>query len=398
VAGNVVTCAGAGVIGANIVQVGAQQNNGASDPNVSGTVTAHAGGGEEINVTILGGATVVIDAVIVKGGDGYNKYINPAVLPPALAPPQHYISPFVGDGNVPRISHWFICYHLTDPLPTGTLQVTKQVLFPDGVPVTPLPTSFTALVDCNDTDPAHQDVTINFNLGGGRATTPDLVGIPIGTVCTVVEQTGNAPVVSYNPVGANSPGVTITEGAGVVVNIVNDFSSVPVQRGTLHFEKVLVSVPGVTPPPTFTVEVACDDGTRGPVTLPGTGGPGTPDLSVRTLSVCALVEDISSLPGGWTLTYAVNGGPPSATAPLVPIRDTSTVTVTITNDASAVEPPLPTTTTAPTTTLAPTTSIAGGGGVLPPTGGDHTTAAVAGALLLLGVAVLVASRRRPLGG
>ncbi len=405
VSGNVVTCAGAGILpaqGVTIVQVGAPLNNSAADVNVSGTVSPHPGGGEEVNVTILG-PNVVIDAVVVKGGDGYNIYSNPAVLPPALAPPQRYISPLVGTGNVPRISHWFICYHETTPLPTGTLRVVKQVQAPDGVPVTPLPTSFTALVNCNDNIAAHQNVTISFGLGGGRSSTPDLVGIPPGTVCTVVEQTGNAPVVIYTPPGADAPGVTTT-GAGMVVTIINDFSNVPVQRGTIHFEKVLVpGPPGVEPPPTFTVEVACDDGTRELVTLPGTGGGGTPDVSVRTLSVCALVEDVTSLPVGWTVTYSLNGGPPSATAPQVPVRDSSTQTVTITNDATAVPPPSSTTTTAgttPTTAAAttvanPTTTLTGATGALPPTGARGSAGVVAAVLLVISGLTVVVLTRRP---
>jgi hypothetical protein len=205
-------------------------------------------------------------------------------------------------GNIPRISHWFICYHLTTPVPTGTLEVLKVVQVPEGLPVTPLPTQYTAVVDCDDGNPAHENVEISFDLGGGRSTTPDLVGIPVGTTCTVVETTGQAPVVTYMPVGADIDGVVITEGAGVVVSIINDFSSVAVQRGTLHFDKVLIPRDGVETPPTFTVEVACDDGTRGSITLPGTGGPGTPDLSVRTLSVCAVLEVISVLPPGWELS------------------------------------------------------------------------------------------------
>jgi len=413
VAGNVVTCSGAGIVstpGTHIIQVGAPENNPASDINLSGVVTPHAGGGEELSVTIAPTANVVIDGVIVKGGDGYNLYTNPAVLPPALAPAnQHYIAPLNGGGNIPVLSHWFVCYHETAPRPTGTLAVTKSVIVPNGIPVTPLPTTFVALVNCNDNNPAHQNVLITFGLGGGRSATPDLVGIPLGTVCTVVEQTGNAPTVTYTPVGANSPGVTINDPTeGVVVDITNDFSTVAVQRGTLHFEKVLVPAPGIEPPPNFTVHVACDDGTTGPVTLPGTGGAGTPDLSVRSDSLCALIEDISSLPGGWTLTYSVNGGPPSATPPIIPIRDDSTVTVTITNDATAVEPPVPTTTTSTTTTIAattttiagggpagPTTTIGGGSGVLPPTGGvSDKTVGLAFALVAVGTALAVGLAQR----
>jgi hypothetical protein len=397
VPGNVVTCAGAGILGApgvNIIQVGALQNNSAADPFVSGAVSPHQGGGEELNVTILG-ANVFIDAVVVKGGNGYNIYSNPAVLPPALASPQRYISPLVGTGgNVPQISHWFICYHVTLPIATGSLQVLKLVQAPDGVPVTPLPTSFTALVNCNDGILAHQNVTFSFGRGGGRSSNPDLVGIPNGTVCTVVEQPpGGGAVVIYTPPGANTSGVTITTpGAGVVVTIINDFSNVPVQRGTIHLEKILVpGPPGVVPPPTFTVEVACDDGTRELVTLPGTGGAGTPDISVRSLSFCALVEDVTSLPAGWTLTYSLNGGQASTTPPVVPVPDSSTQTVTITNNATAVEP---TTTIAGTTptTAAPTTAT-GGTGVLPPTGARGSTSIVAVLLVISGLTVVLLTRR-----
>ncbi len=410
VSGNVVTCAGAGVVstpGVNIIRVGGHANASAADDNVSGVVTARPGGGEEVSITI--GPNVVVDAVVVKGGDGYNIYTNPAVLPPALAPAdQHYISPLNGGVNVPAVSHWFVCYHETIPLPTGTLLVTKSILVPDGAPVTALPNGFTALVDCNDAIPAHQDQIVTFGPGGGRQGSPLLVGIPIGTVCTVQEQGGAAPVVTYTPVGANNPGVTITAGVGVVVDISNDFSSVPVQRGTLRFTKVLVPPPpGVLPPPSFTVHVACDDGTTAAVTLPGTGGDGTPTVSVRTFSLCALVEDISSLPGGWTLTYSVDGGPPTVTPPLIPIQDESTVVVTITNDATAVLPPSPTTTapstTAPSTTTpstttptAPTTTIdpAAGVGGLPRTGRSQTTMPfVAAALLCLGAITFTVARR-----
>ena len=145
--------------------------------------TIQPGQGQELNVTITpAGVTagVVIDAVIVKGGDGYNVYSNPAFLPPTLGPPQHYISPLTGRlgfGNVPNISHWFICYRLVTPPPSGSLTVRKTVIEPIGIPVTPLPTSYTALVNCNDGIPAHQNVTVTFS-GGGGAGVPVLTGIP----------------------------------------------------------------------------------------------------------------------------------------------------------------------------------------------------------------------------
>ena len=91
---------------------------------LSGTVAENAGAvqpgkGQEVNVTILGD-NVVIDAVVVKGGNGYNVYEDPTFLPPALQPPQHYISPFNNGGNIPAISHWFLCYGPTQQQPQVT--------------------------------------------------------------------------------------------------------------------------------------------------------------------------------------------------------------------------------------------------------------------------------------
>ena len=406
VSGNVVTCAGAGILpaqGVTIVQVGAPLNNSAADVNVWGTVSPHPGGGEEVNATILG-PNVVIDTVVVKGGDGYNIYSNPAVLPPALAPPQRYISPLVGSGNVPRISHWFICYHETTPLPKGSLQVVKQVQAPDGVPVTPLPTSFTALVNCigtsrpserhdqlrtrrwavidprprwdSDRDRLHRCRAIPRHRRGGQLH-PRWCQLA-GSDHQLWRWDGRL----HHQRLLQRPGATRHH------PLREDPRTWPPRRGTTT---------------NVTVEVACDDSARELVTLPGTGGGGTPDVSVRTLSVCALAEDGTSLPVGWTVTYSLNGGPPSATAPQVPVGDSSTQTVTITNDATAVPPPSSTTTiagTTPTTAAAttvanPTTTLVGATGALPPTGGRGSAAVVAAVLLVISGLTVVLLTRRP---
>ena len=169
VPGNAVTCGGVGF--PLSTQMGSPSNTNGSDANVSGTVATNAGTtqpgvGQEVNITITN-PDVVIDAVVVKGGPAHNLYTNAAVLPPTLPAPQHYISPLNGGGNVPNISHWFVCYHLTTPPPSGSLTVEKGVIPPDGIPVTPLPTSFSVLVNCNDGNPAHENVIISFGLASG---------------------------------------------------------------------------------------------------------------------------------------------------------------------------------------------------------------------------------------
>jgi uncharacterized repeat protein (TIGR01451 family) len=136
-AGNVTTCAGIGL--ASDTQLGSDSNGNASDPNVAGVVKTNAGlvqpgVGEEVDITTTG-ATVVVDAVMVKGGDGYNVYSNPTYLPPTLQPDQHYISPLNNGGNVPTISHWFVCYH-ANPVPA--IAITKTADAPSVSAGTPI--------------------------------------------------------------------------------------------------------------------------------------------------------------------------------------------------------------------------------------------------------------------
>jgi len=416
VAGNVSLCAAAGF--PLTAQVGGHGTSSGGDANVNGTVATNAGAiqpgvGEEVNVTITG-ADVVIDAVVVKGGHGYNVYSAPSVLPPALLAPQHYISPLNGGGNVPAISHWFICYHLATPTPTGTLTVQKGVIPPDGLPASPLPTSFSAIVNCNDG--IHTNVPVTFGVAGGRglpAVTLD--DIPVGTVCTVVEQgTGSFPagtVVTYDPAGADTPGVTIGATGGVVVNIVNDFSGTAVVMADVTVTKAVTPAPGVDVPASFSAVLQCGDGTNLTITLPGAGGPGSPSpVSVRTLSLCGVAEVPGSVPAGWTVSYSVNGEAPTDTPPLFVVDDGTAIAITITNDATGA-----TTTTAPpaTTTTAPpapTTTVpgggAGGGGTDPGTSGQtlpRTGPVALGLLFAAGLASIAGGwalmaegyRRRP---
>jgi hypothetical protein len=342
VAGNVTTCAGVGL--GTSIQVGADGNAPASDANVSGTPAPNSGPvqpgvGEEVDVAITG-AGVVVDAVVVKGGPAYNLYTNPTFLPPTLGPPQHYLSPLNGGGNVPTISHWFVCYHLGTPPASGSLTVLKVVSV-DQVPATPLPDSYTALVNCDDGVPAHENITVTMP-GGGGVGTPSLTGIPQGTVCTVVEQdTGSFPpgsTVTYDPVGADTTGVTVGAGAGVEVTITNEFTNVPPAAGTLQVTKTLVPPgPGITVPAAFFIPVVCDDGTRATVVVPGSGGIGTPTVTASAGALCSLEEfGASQLPLGWAVRFSVNGGPPTTTLPTVEIVENQTVAITVINDAAGV--------------------------------------------------------------
>jgi hypothetical protein len=93
----------------------------------------------------------------------------------------------------------------------------------------------------------------------------------------------------------------------------------------------------VTIPPAFFIPVVCDDGTQATVVVPGGGGPGTPVVTATAGATCSLEEFASSqLPPGWSVSFSVNGGPPTTALPTVEIVANEAVTITVINDASGV--------------------------------------------------------------
>jgi hypothetical protein len=130
--GNTTTCSAIGFTADT--RIGSSSNSGASDANVSGTVKTNEGSlqpgrGQEVDVAITGPPTVIVDAVVVKGADGYNTYSNPRYLPPTLHTDHHYIPPLDDGRHIPTISHWFACYHI-DP---GA--ATPEVPLPLAIPL-----------------------------------------------------------------------------------------------------------------------------------------------------------------------------------------------------------------------------------------------------------------------
>jgi hypothetical protein len=219
----VTTCEGAGLPADDLI-IGADGNGSDDDDNLSGEVVENAGDiqpgtGEELNVTIESDANVVIDGVVVKGGNGYNLYSDPSVLPPALDPPQHYIAPLTGGGKVPGISHWFVCYHLA-----ASISVEKKIIpLASGVTGVTLPDSYSAEVVCDD----GTDVVVTLP-GAGGVGTPSSISVADGAVCTVTETTPvlSGQSVTYDPAEANTTGVTADIDTPVTVTITNDFSAV----------------------------------------------------------------------------------------------------------------------------------------------------------------------------
>jgi hypothetical protein len=129
--GNATTCSDVGFPGDTILFVNGANNG--SDANVSGTVS---GGGTILNVTNNGG--VEIHAIVVKGGNGYNVYSSNV---------PNMISPLTNGGQIPAISHWFVCYGppvTTTTAPTTTTTAPSTTAPPTtagagGAPTQPVP-------------------------------------------------------------------------------------------------------------------------------------------------------------------------------------------------------------------------------------------------------------------
>jgi LPXTG-motif cell wall-anchored protein len=393
--GNVTTCGQVGFPGD--VQIGAHDSDDAADPFVEGTTTGINPDRLQVVITPAGvAAGVVVNAVVVKGSNGYNLYTAPFV-PPDEAPPQNYISPKNDGGNVANISHWFVCYTFGGVEPDqGELIVLKRVIPPRGPTVEPLPSEFTVDVTCILPDPPGGTIeeTFTFGEGGGVGTTLGgtraRIGIPVGSTCTVEEQdTGTFPDgsdVVYIP----GQTVTIGEGVGVVVVVVNNFRDVETLTGSLQITKV-VEPPSADLPSSFRVHVACTDRTSTTLTVPA-GGSATVE-GITADAYCAVEERMGSLPSDVEVTYSGDGVVVARGHGIVQIVENETVEVTITNDAGDVppgppEPPRP----------GGGGDGAGGGGAaqprgdLPLTGGPAMLVGAIG-LVLVGGGLVLARRR-----
>ncbi|MER7171304.1 DUF5979 domain-containing protein [Streptomyces mesophilus] len=334
---NITTCAQAGY--PDDVQISGQNNDDAGDTYVKGTGTGSSPTMVQVEITPAGtSAGVVVDAVVIKGGDASNVYKAPNV-PPQLQAPQNYISPKNTGGNVADVSHYLICYHFA-AMPRGVqgeLLVLKRVAMPVGTPAEPLPTEYTVDVVCTAPSGDTGEETLTFGSGGGLGTTADgrhiLRNIPADSTCTVTEQgTDDFPegaTVTYFPAGAPDPGVN-TDRVNTVI-VTNDFSGVRTMPSRFKITKNVVPPAHGQVPSSFTVTYSCQDGTAGAAEL----SPGE-IVTVRNVmagTYCIVREGKGELPAGWKVSYAVDGRS-STDAPVFKVEDTRTVTVTVSNDGT----------------------------------------------------------------
>jgi hypothetical protein len=219
------------------------------DPIDDGNVSGYVTDGKFVNVDTPLEANVNILAVVVKGGPAYNVYThdsgNPSGdhVPPAESEPQNYRAPLNNGGNIPGVSHWFICYDGDVPPPDeGSLSITKEVLDPPVGAIVTVPTTFSVSVTC--TDGTDEDFVLPFDDGGTPNFTVVVTDIDANSECTVTEDSSGLPeftkvtitggtTTEIDPAGTpatvSGGAVQVPGGGQAEVTVTNDFSGLEIQ-------------------------------------------------------------------------------------------------------------------------------------------------------------------------
>jgi LPXTG-motif cell wall-anchored protein len=170
VPGNATTCEGVGF---------------PSSLQLDGSITSGTGGNSLISYTVTDNKyvtltsvdpSVTIQVVVVKGGDNYNKYS------PYLTPMQ---SPLNGGGNVPNLSHWFVCYTVTPVVTTTAAEVTTTTAA-EVTTTTAAEVTTTTAAEVTTTTVAEVTTTTLVDSEGPTTTTTD----PQATTTTLVDNEG----------------------------------------------------------------------------------------------------------------------------------------------------------------------------------------------------------------
>jgi len=114
--GNAKTCADAGLSGDRIVQVDGENDYGTD------LITYQGGalnGDQYLDITAVDDG-VEVTGIVVKGSNGYNVYVPGAKDLGETPPWEDLRSPLTDSGNVPQISHWYVCGSYTPPTSTTT--------------------------------------------------------------------------------------------------------------------------------------------------------------------------------------------------------------------------------------------------------------------------------------
>jgi hypothetical protein len=255
-------------------QVGANSDGDASDANVSGVAD-----GQFLDVTILN-PNVVIDGVIVKGGNAYNVY------GPEDAPFQDLRAPLNGGEVIPAISHWFICYRVVTPA-TGDVTLDKVTT---GSTAPAATTQFTFTVGCESgTETTPVNVAPNES--------PKLVADDVvqGDDCTITETAANGATTTTFAV---TGGTTVSTTANSVTFTVTSTSVSVVATNTYP-----TPVVPQTPPPQVGGVVV----TPAPAPAPAVADPAVLARTGSPPTVWYVLAGVAFLLGGLSLFGSTSG-------------------------------------------------------------------------------------------
>ena len=214
--GNGTTCAQVGF-------PGSVQYNGSivTSVDVTALFTATVVGNKYVSISNIASG-VVFQAVVLKGGNGYNVY-NPPVA--------SMRSPLNNGGNVPDLSHWFACTTTAPVVTTTTAPVVTTTTAPVVTTTTaPVVTTTTAPVVTTTTVPVVTTTTVPV-----VTTTTEFASeaptTTVGATSTTTDVASEAPPTSSLPSTGGADGRLLVLGAflvavGSVIQLVSRRSTV----------------------------------------------------------------------------------------------------------------------------------------------------------------------------
>jgi hypothetical protein len=181
--GNATTCAEAGLAGAQ--QFGGTTSGGTQD-GITVTVT------DATYLSYTADSSVTVYGAVIKGGDAYNVY--PAGVTTDLR------APLNGGGQIPQISHWFICYDVNDtgaaaPSATVTGNCTDGFTVvldnTEGTAEAVFTVSVTGSADSTETVAAGESTTLHVDAAADTSTTVSVSAEGMTTVTKTLDCTSD---------------------------------------------------------------------------------------------------------------------------------------------------------------------------------------------------------------
>jgi uncharacterized repeat protein (TIGR01451 family) len=265
--------------------------------------------GQDLTVdNIPDGTSCTVTETDTGGADSTSYTVNGGT--PGSSAPTFTVN--AGDTDHVVVTNTYVAHE-------GSIKVTKEVVgtLPSGV------TTFPIDVNCAGT-------ITHFDLADGDS--GHVHHLPVGTHCTVTETNSDGATVDYevdgHSTGSTPQSFTIKDSHTSDVDITNTFTAPPPPpaNGSITVNKV-VSGTGTGHDGPFTVTADC--GADGTFVFSGLVDGSSQTQQVPAGATCTVTETDSN--GATTITYQVNSGATSSTAPSVGVVSGQDTRVTVSN-------------------------------------------------------------------